>query len=171
MTAAERTRRRGRPRDASIDARVLDATRSLLVEVGFSATTIQAISGRSGVPASGIYRRWPSRVQLIEAAVVPAPPDLGPPSGDLTHDLVRFEAQLRLALGSPLVRAALPALLAAYQEGEASRPDDSWLGASWRPLLYAMLDAAGTERVDASVHPDDVFDLILGLVLVQNFVP
>lgn len=164
-------RGRGRPRDDAIDGRVLDATRALLTEVGFSGTTIKAIAQRSGVPNSTIYRRWPSRTQLIEAAVAPPVPDLGPPTGDLAHDLRRFEVALRDALVSPVARAAVPAMLAAYQEGHPTRPMEARLRDSWRPAFYEMLDAAGPDQVDPSVNADDLFDMLIGSLLVQSFVP
>ena len=63
---AEPRRAPGRPRDTSINERALAATRELLVERGFDATTIQAVAEHSGVHASAIYRRWPSRIELIE---------------------------------------------------------------------------------------------------------
>ena len=161
----------GRPRDTSIDARVLDATRALLVEVGFSATTISAIATRSGIPNSTIYRRWPSRIALIEAAAAPPVPDLGPPSGDLARDLRRFERALHDAFASPVARAALLGLLSAYQEGHPSRPADERLRDSWRPAFNAVLDHAAPGLVDHDVDRDQAFDLLLGSLLVQTFVP
>src|SRR6478735_6569298 len=65
--------KRGRPRDPTIDARVLAVTAELLATEGFSATTVQEIARRAGVPSSAIYRRWPSRVELIEDAIYPGP--------------------------------------------------------------------------------------------------
>ena len=59
---------RGRPRNREIDAIVLETTRQLLGEAGFAATTVQEISRRSGVHPPAIYRRWPSRLALIEDA-------------------------------------------------------------------------------------------------------
>ena len=69
MQAAAPTRGPGRPRDATIDAKVLDAARDVLVAHGFDGATVQAIAERSGVHASAIYRRWPSRVEIIQQAV------------------------------------------------------------------------------------------------------
>ena len=111
-------RGRGRPRDADIDARVMTATLELLVEDGFAGTTIQAISRRSNVHGSAIYRRWPTRIELIEEAIFPGL-DVAAvrPSGDLRRDLRRFLRSYVRTLGSPAARAAVPALLASYQAG------------------------------------------------------
>ena len=86
----EPRRHPGRPRDAGISERALAATRELLVQRGFDATTIQAVAEHSGVHASAIYRRWPSRIELIEEATFPGLNPLSvQPTGDLRHDLRR----------------------------------------------------------------------------------
>jgi AcrR family transcriptional regulator len=115
------TRRRGRPRDASIDDRVLDTAELLLTEEGFDATTIQSFAERSGVHASAIYRRWPSRIEIIERAVFPGFAAFAvSPSGDLPKDLRRFIRAYLTTLSRPAARAAVPGLLSSYQSSERS---------------------------------------------------
>lgn len=164
--------RRGRPRDATIDARVVATTRRLLAEEGYAATTVQRIAEGAGVPVSAIYRRWPSRLLLVEEAATFGPPVLDAPTGDLVADLTTFEAALRKAIGSPVARAAFPALLAAYQAGEAGRDPEEWWRDSWRPALAAILAAAVRASTAApEVNPDDLFDTLFGMIFVQTFVP
>ena len=164
------TGRSGRPRDASIDARALEAARRLLVEDGFAATTIRAIADRSGVHASAIYRRWPSRVELIEEAVFAGLPSKRVrPTGDLRRDLRRFLRAYVTTFDSPAVRAAMPGLLASNRSGR--RAPEAWLRLSVRPQFRAILAAAPPGTVDPRVDPDDVFDLLLGAVLVRVVVP
>ena len=100
-------RRPGRPRDTNISGRALIATRELLIERGFDATTIQPVAERSGVHASAIYRRWPSRIELIEEAAFPgiSPADVHP-TGDLGRDLHRFIRAYMAAFDAPAARAA-----------------------------------------------------------------
>ena len=62
-------RRGGRPRDASVDVRVLRETFGLLADKGFRGLRIDEVARRSGVPKSTIYRRWPSLVDLAVDAV------------------------------------------------------------------------------------------------------
>jgi len=162
--------RTGRPRDATIDERALAAARRLLVEEGFAATTIQAIAERSGVHASAIYRRWPSRYELIEdAAFAGLPADQVPPTGDLRHDLHRFLDAYVTTFDSPAVRAALRGLLAS--DRRAGRPPEAWRRLSVRPQFREILAAAPPGAVDPGVDADDVFDLLLGSVLVRALVP
>jgi AcrR family transcriptional regulator len=49
----------GRPRDPSIDERVAAATRELLVEEGWDATTVRGVARRAGVSRAAVLRRWP----------------------------------------------------------------------------------------------------------------
>ena len=160
----------GRPRDASIDARALEATRQLLVEVGFTATTIQAVAERSGVHASAIYRRWPSRHELIQdAAFSELTAKQVRPTGDLRHDLRRFLRGYVATFDSPVVRAAMPGLPAGNRPG--GRAPEAWRRLSVRPQFREILAAAPPGAVDPAVDPDDVFDLLLGSVLVRVLVP
>src|SRR5437660_12685985 len=125
MTTDRSARRPGRPRDASIDARVIEAARELLVEAGYEATTVQAIAERSGVHASAIYRRWPSRFKIIEQVVFPGFASfMVEPTGDLRRDVRRFIRVFLAAFSAPEARAAIPALLATYQSpGVSVAPD------------------------------------------------
>ncbi len=162
----------GRPRDRTIDARVLEATRLLLTERGFDQTTVRAIAGRSGVHASAIYRRWRSRNAIIEEAVFPGlSAVLVRPTGDLRRDLRRLSRALLSAFGAPEAKAAMPGLLGTYQSGGRSGAPETWLAVSARPQLIDILVAAPEGAVDPSVDPNDVFDVLLGAVMARTLVP
>jgi AcrR family transcriptional regulator len=172
MTSDARKPHKGRPRDFSIDARVLEATRELLVEKGFDATNVHSIAERSGEHASAIYRRWPSRVEIIEEAVFPGLSSVTVrPTGDLRRDLRRFIRAYLLAFGAPAARSAMPGLLASYQTTGRSGAPEAWLTVSARPQFLDILLAAPDGTVDASVDPDDVFDILLGAILAKTLVP
>jgi AcrR family transcriptional regulator len=172
MPTDRSARRPGRPRDASIDTRVLEAARELLVELGYEATTVQAIAERSGVHASAIYRRWPSRVEIIEQAVFPGLDSIPVrPTGDLRRDLRRFIRSYVTTLGSPVARAAAPGLLASYQSRGRAGMEETLLAVSARPQFLDILRAAPSGAVDPEVDPDDVFDMLLGAILARSLVP
>jgi AcrR family transcriptional regulator len=162
---------RGRPRDPAIDVLVIDATVALLAEQGYEATTVQAISRRSGVHTSAIYRRWPNRIALIQEVTLPLFREgRFRPTGDLRRDLKRFVTAVAKQYATPAARAAIPALLAAYQADAVTAPDE-WTRISLRPQFNAILDAAGPDQVDPGLDRDDVFDMLLGAVLARTFVP
>jgi AcrR family transcriptional regulator len=158
----------GRPRDASISERALAATRELLVQRGFDATTIQAVAEHSGVHASAIYRRWPSRIELIEEATFPGLNPLSvQPTGDLRHDLRRFIRAYLAVFSAPAARAAAAGLLAHHQTASRPRPPEIYLRVSARPQFQDILRAAPPGSIDPAVDPDDVFDMLLGAVLAR----
>ncbi|MFD8133387.1 TetR/AcrR family transcriptional regulator [Streptomyces mirabilis] len=165
----EPRRRPGRPRDTSIDERALAAARELLVQRGFDATTIQAVAEHSGVHASAIYRRWPSRIELIEEATFPGLSPLSVrPTGDLGRDLGRFVRAYLAAFSTPAARAAAAGLLAHHQTSDRTDPPEVYVRMSARPLFQDILRAAPPGTVDPAVDPDDVFDMLLGAVLTRT---
>ena len=164
-------RKPGRPRDPTIDQRVLDATRELLAENGLDATTVQSIAARSGVHASAIYRRWSNRIDILEEAVFPGPAAFHmEPTGDLDKDLRRFIRAYIGVFTAPAARAAIPGLLANY-EHSAGESRGRWLAVSARPQFVDILDHAPAGTVAAGIDPDDVFDILLGAILARSLVP
>jgi AcrR family transcriptional regulator len=53
--------RPGRPRSEKTRLAILEAAADILLESGFSATTIESIAARAGVSKVTIYKWWPSR--------------------------------------------------------------------------------------------------------------
>lgn len=66
--AASGERRPGRPRDVTADGAILEATLELIGEEGYTGLSMDAVAARSGVGKTTIYRRWPSKQELVIAA-------------------------------------------------------------------------------------------------------
>ena len=166
------TARAGRPRDESIDRLALATTLELLTEVGVDGTTMQAVGTRSGLHASALYRRWPSRIELIEDAITPTLAiEAISATGDLAADLRRFVEAYLSMWDSPAARTAIPALLSHYQSAGSDRAPEQWLSVSLRPQFVDLVVAAPADAVDPSVDIDDVFDALLGALLARVLVP
>jgi AcrR family transcriptional regulator len=60
---------RTRGRAARVVEDVLRATGEELCRVGYAAMRIEDVAARSGVNKTTIYRRWPSKVDLVSAAI------------------------------------------------------------------------------------------------------
>ena len=58
--------RKGRPRSGEVHRRILDATRELLSEDGFSDLRLEHVAARAGVGKATIYRRWGSKEALAQ---------------------------------------------------------------------------------------------------------
>lgn len=105
----------GRPRDASRDLAILDATAALLVQNGADGLRLEDVAAVAGTSKATIYRRWAGREELLVAALarfaeraVPVPD-----TGDLRDDLVGLMTGLGASLteggGSRLLLAVLGA--------------------------------------------------------------
>jgi AcrR family transcriptional regulator len=97
-------RGRGRPRSEKADKAILDATLRMLGTQGVAGTTIEGVAADAGVGKTTIYRRWPTKTDLILAAIsniVPPgdPPDTGSMAGDMA---ALAETQRRRLAGSGL---------------------------------------------------------------------
>lgn len=68
MTAGN-TKRTGRPRSIEVDGAIIEATTQQLIEGGFGRLTVDAVAARAGVGKATIYRRWPSKTELLRATL------------------------------------------------------------------------------------------------------
>lgn len=103
----------GRPRDPRIDFAILSATMELLVQIGYSNLSLAAVAERAGTTKSALYRRWSSKAELVHEAAFPVTPSaLSAPAGDFAGDIRMMVAATRDVFTTPVVRAALPGLVA-----------------------------------------------------------
>jgi AcrR family transcriptional regulator len=64
-----RARPRGRPTDPQLERRILDAARHRLAISGYARTTIAEVAADAGVSRPTVYKRWPTKADLITAAL------------------------------------------------------------------------------------------------------
>ena len=64
-----RTRAPGRPRDGRVDQAIVETTLALLAEVGPTALSVEEVASRAGVSKATIYRRFPTKDDLVVAAL------------------------------------------------------------------------------------------------------
>ena len=96
----------GRPRDERIDTEVVSAVLNALKEGGYRAVTIEGIARRVGRARTSIYRRWPSKRNLVAYAVVSEMgDDPAPDTGGIRGDLEVAVGTLLKAFAGPLGRA------------------------------------------------------------------
>jgi AcrR family transcriptional regulator len=158
---------RGRPRDPGVDRAILAATFAQLVEVGYGGLSIEAVAAAAGVGKTTIYRRFPSKRDLVVAALATETPfDLPPLDVDsrTALDLLARQAIAMLIesgairiLGSLMVEDQRePGLLEAFRQ--------RILGPR-RGRVEAML-RAGVERgeIRPDIDPLVVTEMLAGAV-------
>ena len=104
-TPADRgTRRRG---DALLEA-IHEAVMEELAEVGYGALSIERVAERARTGKASIYRRWPTRLELVLAAIDNVMPryDDVPDTGNVRDDLLVVLRRIASIMGSRAGAAA-----------------------------------------------------------------
>jgi len=98
------TRRRG---DALVDA-IYAAVMDELAEVGYPALSIERVAERARSGKASIYRRWPSRLDLVLGAIDHVMPRLDdvPDTGNIRDDLLLVLRRIAGVMGSRAGAAA-----------------------------------------------------------------
>lgn len=163
------TRPRGRPRRAAASKAIVDAALELLAERGFQAATVEAIADRAGVGRNTIYRRWPSKEELIVDALQELVADLDDQEGDdvysLLLDWIRDFARV---FGDPLYGRILPVVLGELQRNPAfARVYSEQLV---RPRYEALVGLLRRAVERGELRPDADVEQIADLVAAPPFV-
>ncbi|WP_422748821.1 TetR/AcrR family transcriptional regulator [Mycobacterium sp. WMMD1722] len=159
----------GRPRDPRIDAAILRAAADLLVEIGYSNLTMAAVAQRAGTTKTALYRRWSSKAELVHEAAFPAAPTaLSAPAGDISADVRAMIAATRDVFTSPVVRAALPGLLADMADDADLniRVMERFTGV-FAAVRTRLADAVTRGEVHSDVDPDRLIEVIGGATMLR----
>ena len=151
-------RGRGRPRSERADRAILDAALRMVGEHGVAGTTIEGVAAEAGVGKTTIYRRWPSKNDLILAAIsdiVPPgdPPDTGTMAGDMA---ALAETQLRRLAGSGLSGIVPRVLAESMGDPDLHRDYVERVVEPFRAMLRLFIERGidrGELRPDLDVEP------------------
>ncbi|QYC39802.1 Transcriptional regulator, TetR family [Nonomuraea coxensis DSM 45129] len=139
-------RRRGEALNAAIHRATLDE----LAESGYAGLTMERVAERAKASKASLYRRWPSRLELVAEAVrtVLPTPESVPDTGELRGDLVAMLSQAARVLSGPAGEALRGLLGEALSSG-------SQLGAM-RRTSHGMGRKAMEEVVRRAVERGEV---------------
>lgn len=90
MTTGQDHRTAPRRRGETLRKAIFAATLAELTEVGYGGLTMERIADRARTSKASLYRRWPTRAELVVDAFVDARPAPEPPpdTGNVRDDLV-----------------------------------------------------------------------------------
>jgi AcrR family transcriptional regulator len=155
------------------ETELLEVTLQLLQQHGYDRLTLDAVAARARASKATVYRRWPSKAELVLAAFIEGcrqtavHPDTGTLRGDLLQ-LGRVISQ-QTHEQSGIIRAVLvevsrhPALHDAMQ---AEFLDQR------KALLHEVLrDAVLRGEIDAAAISDELWDLLPGYLIFRSIMP
>lgn len=174
LKRAPRVRRSPGRLDRSLDAVILEAALAGVTENGYDQLSMDDIASRARVGKAAIYRRWPSKAEVVADAIAhwrrgvgPVdPPNTGSLRGDidaLVAAVPDFEAAdqatIRIIVGVATAAMHHPVLAAALDDLVLSRP---------RQLIRVMLDhAVARGEVPAGRDLTLIPDVAMGLNVLR----
>jgi AcrR family transcriptional regulator len=154
----------GRPLDPAISEAILEATFEVLAETGYAKLSIEAVAQRAGVHRPAVYRRWPTKLDLVAAAIssiAPAVP--APTTGDTREDLVELVSSIaNLLVRNPRARLTLRLVAEIAVDEALAALVDSRTVQPRRAMARTVLER-GIER--GEIRPDLDMELVCDLLV------
>lgn len=143
-----RSAAQGRARDSDIDTRILAAAKRQLAVLGYEGMSIAAVAAEAGTTRQALYRRWPGKAALAEAAVAsveeapaeapPEAPAIADPFAALVAELTDFQRKVsrpgRLSLVGTMLQESTDLQVRERYQARVIHPR--------RQRLTAILEAA-----------------------------
>jgi AcrR family transcriptional regulator len=85
----------------------------MLEELGYQALTMEGVAARSGVAKTSIYRRWPSKAEMVFDLMLHSSDELPPleDQGSLADDIDVLAGRIVALVAGPLGRRIFPGLI------------------------------------------------------------
>lgn len=163
----------GRPRSAQADSAILAAATEVFCEVGYEGLSMECVASRAGVGKTTIYRRYPTKLDLVIAVshalgdgMVPKPD-----TGSVRADLVAIAQGYTRMLTQSTSGKAIPMMLAAKsRDPELARAHESFV--AQRRQLVASVVQRGIDRgeLPPGTDPMLITDLVTGALFQRVLV-
>jgi AcrR family transcriptional regulator len=162
--------RRPGGRSGRIRTAVLEATAEVLSESGYEGLSIDAVAMRAGVHKTTVYRRWPTKAELVAEATrersqrrVPVP-DTGSFAGDLKALARAVVANIGSEVGGNVTRTLVAASATSAEVAEGT-------GAFWeeRLALTGVIVERAIERgeIPTGTNSNLVIETLIGPLYVR----
>ncbi|ATA29182.1 TetR family transcriptional regulator [Mycobacterium lepraemurium] len=155
------------------EAEILAVTLRLLQEHGYDQLTVDAVAGAAHASKATVYRRWPSKAELVLAAFIEGVRQVAVPpnTGTLRGDLLALGETVCEQVGhhASTIRAVMfevsrhPALNDALQYQFLDQR---------RALIERVLhQAVDRGEISADAISDELWDLLPGYLIFRSIVP
>jgi AcrR family transcriptional regulator len=164
---------RGRPRDRGADDRILLAAFEQLVRVGYGGLSMEAVAAEAGVAKTTVYRRYPTKRDLVVAALGEETPFPAIPTDLHAHEaLARFIRQaIHMLIDSGAARILGSLLVEEQREPGLLDVFRQRILGPRREMVLAMLQR-GIERgeIRPDIDPLVVTEMVAGAVFGHHVI-
>lgn len=162
-----------RRRGAVLERAILDAALEQLSTVGWNGLTMEGVAARAQTGKAAVYRRWPSKEDLVADALKAGLPSLteAPDLGSVREDLLELCRRVRAAMYSQ-PGFALRSVLHECDVAQAERFQSLIVGGVVEPTKHLLREIVhrGIERGES--RPDAansyVFDVIPAMMMYRS---
>jgi AcrR family transcriptional regulator len=152
------------------EAELLAVTLELLREHGYDRLTLDAVATTARASKATLYRRWPTKAELVMAAFVEGTRQVAvdPDTGTLRGDLLRLGEQIcaHVSTHAGTIRAVLvevsrsPELDAMLQE--------QFLDQRQALMSHVLVRAVDRGEIEASAITEDLWDVLPGYLIYRT---
>lgn len=152
---------------------LLAVTLELLQEHGYDRLTVDAVAAQARASKATVYRRWPSKAELVLAAFiegvrqVAVPPETGTLRGDLLRlgELVCQEARQHAGT----IRAVMVELSRNPVLNEVMQRQ--FLNQRKALIRHVLQQAVDRDEIDEAAINDELWDLLPGYLIFRTIMP
>jgi AcrR family transcriptional regulator len=155
------------------ETELLTVTLQLLQEHGYDRLTVDAVAARARASKATVYRRWPSKAELVLAAFIEGCRQIAvhPLTGTLRGDLLQLGHVIseQTSEQAGTIRAVLveisrhPALRDAMQ--------NEFLDQRKALMQEVLGDAVRRGEIDVAAISDELWDLLPGYLIFRSIMP
>jgi AcrR family transcriptional regulator len=164
---------RGRPRSAEADDAILAAALDQFCDYGYDGLSVERVASCAGVAKTTIYRRYPTKLDLVMAALERAKDTAHAPegSGSLHDDLLHMAENYLVMMQSPTIGRAIPMLLASKaRNDELARAHTEFVRARREPGYELIRQGIARGELGADTDPSQIADMLFGAIFTRVFV-
>lgn len=161
----------GRPRDPSLENRLLAAAWSLLTNLGYDALTLTRIAAEAQAHRTDVYRRWSSKAQLVVDVLtehLPPVPDVD--TGSLGSDLRVIVDAFAASWSSPWIDGLVGLTADLQRDPEAELAFRTMAERRGEPMRNAVARAVERGEIGDVENVSFVADLIEGPLMHRRMV-
>jgi AcrR family transcriptional regulator len=152
------------------ECELLAVTLELLQEHGYDRLTVEAVATTARASKATLYRRWPTKAELVLAAFVEGTRQVAvePDTGTLRGDLLRLGESIcaHVSTHAGTIRAVL---VEASRSAELdAMMQEQFLAQRKALMAHVLAQAVDRGEIDASAITEDLWDVLPGYLIYRS---
>lgn len=152
------------------EAELLAVTLELMQEHGYERLTLEAVATTAHASKATLYRRWPTKAELVLAAFVEGTRQVAvdPDTGTLRGDLLRLGESIRAHVSTHMstIRAVLVEI--SWSAELEATMQEQFLDQRKALMSHVLARAVARGEIEASAVTEDLWDVLPGYLIYRS---